>query len=467
MKRSSLFFITLFCAVPAILQADNAVMVIVNGDPPNVGFNDPTPADPVGGNTGKTIGEQRQIAFQTAADKWWATISSPVIIRVLATWEALSCTANSGVLGSAGAGSFFRDFKNAPRSFTWYSKAQANTFAETDISPSTTEIRARFNVNLGKSNCLAGSSFYLGLDNNAGTVNIDLVTVLTHEFAHGLGFQTLTSGSTGAMAGGFPSIWDYFLLDTTLGLTWDQMTDDQRAASAIRPGTLVWNGSFVTTWAPTVLKAGVPRLLITQPDGTKTTYQVGTATFGPTLTPDGISGTVVHITDVDANTGLACDPLSDANAAAVAGNILLLDRGTCPFTTKVENAQNAGATAVIIADNAAGSPPAQLGGTDPVVTIPAVRITLDDGKALKAALQNQAFAATLGTDPSLLQGADSSGRVLMYAPNPYTSGSSVSHFDASSVPSLLMGPFFNSDLTHEVRPPKDLTLRLFQDIGWK
>ena len=50
------------------------------------------------------------------------------------------------------------------------------------------------------------------------------MTVLEHEFAHGLGFQTFTNGSTGNQLASFPSIWDDFLLDTTTSKTWTQMT---------------------------------------------------------------------------------------------------------------------------------------------------------------------------------------------------------------------------------------------------
>jgi hypothetical protein len=468
MKRGNALLLLWLCLflTQAALRAD-ATITIINGDPANVGFNDPTPVDPVGGNSGTTLGQQRQIAFQAAADKWWATLTSEVPIRVLATWEALSCNANSAVLGAAGATEVFRKVPNAPRPDAWFSKAQANSFAGMDLDPTTVDIRARFNVNLGKSNCLAGSPFYLGLDNNAGLIKPDLVTILTHEFAHGLGFQTFTDATTGKQFSATPSIWDFFLFDSVTGLTWDQMTDDQRAASAVRSGSLVWNGSFVNTWAPVVLKPGVPGLSVTQPDSTVSHIQVGTASFGPALTADGVSGQVVHIIDTDPDIGLACDPLSGDNAAALAGNLALLDRGTCNFTVKVKNAQDAGAIGVIIADNTAGSPPNPLGGADDSIVIPAVRITLDDGKALKSALAGQTITATLAVDLSQLQGADSAGRVLMYAPNPYQGGSSVSHFDTSSVPSLLMGPYFNTDLTHEVRPPKDLTYRLFQDIGWK
>ena len=51
--------------LPAVLAG--ATLTIVNANAPNTGFNDPTPAAPVGGNTGTTVGAQRLIAFQHAA----------------------------------------------------------------------------------------------------------------------------------------------------------------------------------------------------------------------------------------------------------------------------------------------------------------------------------------------------------------------------------------------------------------
>ena len=169
--------------------------------------------------------------FQAAANKWGATLTPPSpTIRVLATWEALTCNATSAVLGSAGATEVFRDFTGAPRASAWFGKAETSALVGADPDPATADIRARFNVNLGQTGCLTGTFFYLGLDNNHGA-SVDLVTVLTHEFAHGLGFQTYTNGATGAFLGSFPSIWDYFLLDTTLGTTWDAMTPAQRVTS--------------------------------------------------------------------------------------------------------------------------------------------------------------------------------------------------------------------------------------------
>ncbi len=115
----------------------------------------------------------------------------------------------------------------------------------------------------------------------------------------------------------------------------------------------------------------------------------------------------------------------------------------------------------MVADNQAGSPPAGMGGTDDTITIPAVLITRDDGNALRAQL-GSGVVVTLATDPSIRSGADPRGRVLLFATDPDQPGSSISHFDTSARPDLLMEPNISGDLRHGV----DLTLPLLLDIGW-
>lgn len=448
-----------------------ATITIVNGDAAGVGFNDPTPVAPVGGNTGTTRGEQRLIAFQAAANKWGATLTSVPVIRVLATWEPLSCNATSAVLGSAGAQQVFRDFAGAPRAGTWYGGALANALRGAVLTGATAEIRARFNVNLGNTGCLTGTPFYLGIDNNHGNA-IDLVAVLLHEFGHGLGFQTFTSGSTGAFIAGFPSVWDHFLTDTSISKTWANMTDIERQASAIRTGQLVWAGNVVNDAATNVLNP-LPVLSVSAPASVAKKYDVGTASFGPALFSPGIAGKQIMpvVDQPDGKTGLACTALSAVNRAAVVGKIALVDRGVCSFNIKAQNVQAAGALAMIVVDNVV-APLTGLGGTDATVTIPSVRITLADGNALKAALVTRSrtsspVVATLGLDLLLRAGRDRQNRTLMYAPNPFQSGSSVSHFDVSAFPNQLMEPSINADLSHEVTPPNDLTYKLLQEIGWQ
>ncbi|MGH8445931.1 MAG: M36 family metallopeptidase [Solimonas sp.] len=92
---------------------------------------------------------------------------------------------------------------------------------------------------------------------------------------------------------------------------------------------------------------------------------------------------VVAYTDATANPTLACGPAT--NAAAIAGKIALISRGTCAFVDKVKNAQAAGAVGVLLANNAAGvvSP---FGGADAAVTIQSLIVAQADGDAIRTQL---------------------------------------------------------------------------------
>jgi hypothetical protein len=457
-------------AAAAMLPAAAANLIIYNGNAPGVGFNDTTPAAPVGGNPGVTLGQQRLNAFAFAASIWGQQLQSKVDIAIFAVMEPLPCSANSAVLGAAGPTSVFRDFDGAPVRGHWYHVALANKLAGEDLDPGFAHIVAFFNSELGKATCLAGSPFYLGLDNRAGTA-IDLVTVLLHEFGHGLGFSTTTEGDTGVQLVGFPSIYDKFTYDNTLRKAWNQMTDPERQFSALNARNVVWTGARVTSAAEDVLKDGTPRLTIKSPDEIAGIYLVGSASFGPRADDDGETKKVAQVIDQPNGTGLACTPLNAANAKEVKSRIALVDRGVCGFVVKAKNVQVAGAKAMIVVDNVASNPPAEMSGVDPTIKIPSVRVTLATGNAIKGALhssrsRNSDVQAKIDVDEDQLAGADKRGRVMLFSPNPYQGGSSISHWDSSAFHNLLMEPFINADLAHSVKPPKDLTLPFMKDIGW-
>lgn len=442
----------------------SATIVIVNLDGPGEGFNDPTPAAPVGSNPGTTLGQQRLIAFQHAADIWGANLDSNTTIRIQAAFNPLA----PGVLGSAGATFVFRDFggvglfPGAEFPATWYGSALADKRAGTELNPGFNDINAQFSSNF---------NFYLGLDNNHGA-QPDLVVVLLHEFAHGLNFQTFVNSSTGANFAGFTDIYARHLLDTTNGLHWHEMTQAQRQAAATKFGRIVWDGATVTAAVPSVLSFGSPEVRILTPAAIAGAYQFGTAAFGAPLSSPGITAQVIDAQD-EANaagptTTDACTPLT--NAGAVAGKIALVERGMCTFARKARTVEDAGAIGMIIYNNLAnvnGAPPGMAGDATviPQPTITSVSLTRADGLLVLAQVPT-GTTARLSVDLTIRAGADAAGRARLYAPFPVAPGSSISHYDTAASRNLLMEPAINGDLTHNVKAPDDLTLELFRDVGW-
>lgn len=144
-------------------------------------------------------------AFQAAVDIWASQISSPVPIRVNATWTALG----AGILGSAGASVFANDFPGAADRTTWYPIALANKLAGTDLAPADSDIDASFSS--------AFPNWYFGTDGNTPAGEYDLMTVVLHELGHGLGFvgsasvSAFGSGSIGLS--GLPVIYDRFAVN--------------------------------------------------------------------------------------------------------------------------------------------------------------------------------------------------------------------------------------------------------------
>jgi uncharacterized repeat protein (TIGR01451 family) len=135
---------------------------------------------------------------------------------------------------------------------------------------------------------------------------------------------------------------------------------------------------------------GVPgaELAVNSPPAIAGPYTAAPAAFGNGAPNP--SGQTANVVLVSASTGVAsqgCSALT--NAAAVAGNIALVDRGTCSFQTKAATAQAAGAIGVIVDNNAPGDPTLLTMGPDatqPNITIPAVLISEDDGSTIKAQL---------------------------------------------------------------------------------
>ena len=222
-------------------------IIISNLDGAGEGFNDATPVAPVGGNPGTTLGQQRLNVFEQAAKIWESVLGSNVPIIVGAQFNPLTCSASQAVLGSAGTTTIHGNFVHAPIRNTWYPAALANSLAGSDLDTTRTEITATFNSDIdNNNNCLNGTNWYYGLDGNRPSGTIELLTVVLHEIAHGLGFQTFVNLSTGAKFNGVNDVFLLDLEDHSLAKTWDKLTDAERVASSTDTGDLHWVGPNVT-----------------------------------------------------------------------------------------------------------------------------------------------------------------------------------------------------------------------------
>lgn len=104
------------------------------------------------------------------------------------------------------------------------------------------------------------------------------------------------------------------------------------------------------------------------------------AQFGPQITGLPVTGTVKLSPVLDACTALPAGSLN--------GFIGLAERGTCDFSVKVENMQNAGATCAIIYNAPTSAAPGNMGGTNANVFILSELIDNAEGEYIKSQLAN-------------------------------------------------------------------------------
>jgi minor extracellular serine protease Vpr len=99
-----------------------------------------------------------------------------------------------------------------------------------------------------------------------------------------------------------------------------------------------------------------------------------------------LSGPLVDVSTLDP-TGLACGALP---ANSLNSDIALIYRGNCPFETKLDNAQSAGAVAAVIYDNVANEGLVLMGVGE--ATLPAAMISNSDGLNLKRQIAASPYA---------------------------------------------------------------------------
>jgi Zn-dependent metalloprotease len=198
--------------------------------------------------------------------------------------------------------------------------------------------------------------------------------------------------------------WQPGALNEAYSDIWGETVDQSNGRGGDSPGGARAAGACSTFSPP------VGTLRVNAPAAIAADYFAQSALFGPPLSTTGITGEVVAALDGANASGPSTTDgcTSITNGAQVAGKIAIIDRGTCEFSTKVLNAQIAGAVAVIIANNSpTGLPGMGPGAVAAQVTIPSLGVQQSTGIAIRAQLTalvtvNTTLLARPGTDNSVL-----------------------------------------------------------------
>ena len=176
-------------------------------------------------------------AFQYAIDIWETELTSTIPIRIRAEWRSL----DPGVLGQALWGSAFANFGGEQHTNIFYPVALAEKISRRHLNGVTEpDIVASFSSN---------TSWYLGTDGNTPSGKMDLVTIVLHEIAHGLGFTDTydvegTQGSVGLVSGGapVPFVFDVFVENNlNKNLIHDFQSPSTELAAALQSNNLFYN----------------------------------------------------------------------------------------------------------------------------------------------------------------------------------------------------------------------------------
>ncbi len=201
-----------------------------------------------------SVPENVKIPIQAAVDVWSENFASTVPININVNWGR---STSYSVLASASAKRNFANFTGAPDKTLYYPSALANALAGKDLDPNAAEMEITISSN---------APWYYGVDGNCPAKSYDLVSVILHEMAHGLGF---ISGTYYDEFSGFGRVDQPTPFDA-----YAQLPDGRRLADMPSPSletgkamttNLVWSGEIATKanngvkpklYTPTVYEAG-------------------------------------------------------------------------------------------------------------------------------------------------------------------------------------------------------------------
>ena len=156
-------------------------------------------------------------------------------------------------------------------------------------------------------------------------------------------------------------------------------------------GGTTWSRIFGGSTGPSYFQAS-SYLDVNSPSTIAGSYAMyPTTNFGTEISSI-ISGEIILVDDGTSSPTEGCNAPTNANE--LNGKIALIRRGNCNFTTKVKNAEDAGAIAVIMMNNTSGAP-IPMGGSDATITISSVMISKENGDLLESALATESVNVSL------------------------------------------------------------------------
>jgi len=149
---------------------------------------------------------------------------------------------------------------------------------------------------------------------------------------------------------------------------------------------------------PAAGKVSGQAVIVNSPQAIAAGYEFTAAQFGAGLTEGNVwTADAVFVNDGSLVPSESCNPL--LNGSELAGKIALIDRGSCEFGLKCLNAQQAGAIAAIVINNAPGDGTFAMGAgvNGSMVTIPSVMIPYEVGQLIRSViLSDQIVNISLG-----------------------------------------------------------------------
>lgn len=147
----------------------------------------------------------------------------------------------------------------------------------------------------------------------------------------------------------------------------------------------------------------IPQVVIEAPASIAQQCVAAGASFGAAVTDAGTTAEVAPATDADEDAEEpfrtqfdGCSTLDDP--AALAGRIVLVDRGGCPASVKADRAQDAGAVGLIVVNRTNTVFP--LTGSDPSISIPAVSLPAANGTQIRTTAAAEPVTVTIRKSPT-------------------------------------------------------------------